>query len=330
MAFIISTQSKAYFKRFQTKFRRRREGKTDYRARKRLVVQAKDKYNSPKFRFVVRFSNHNVTCQVIFADIKKDNVLCSAHSSELPKYGVPAGHKNYAAAYCTGLLCAKRLLTSMTFTDEDGEDRTMAELYEGAPCDGKIRSVKYGRRMLYVEDLEWETERRPFRCNLDVGTKATTLGSRVFGALKGASDGGLDIPHNFKKFPGYNAEKKKYDSRKHLDRIYGQHVAKYMKELQEKDEAKYQRHFSAYIAAGIDADGVKAMYEKAHEQIRDDPSRTVVPDSEKHAARAKAHPLQTKLSKAQRDARVQNKLTMKKFMAWKEDQDDSDDSSDDE
>lgn len=326
MAFIIKTQSKAYFKRYQTKFRRRREGKTDYRARKRLVVQAKDKYNSPRFRFVVRFSNQNVSCQVIFADITKDNVLCSAHSSELTNFGVPVGHKNYAAAYCTGLLCAKRLLTSMKFTDEDDEERTMAELYEGAACDGKIRSVKYGRRTLYVEDLEWETERRPFRCNLDVGIKATTLGARVFGALKGASDGGLDIPHNYKKFPGYNKEKKKYNPKQHLDRIYGVHVARYMKVLQEKDQAKYERHFSKYIEAGITADGVKAMYEQAHEKIRADPSRTPIPEEKTHAFLAAKHPLQQKLTKAQRDKRVQNKKEMRGFLAWKEDQDSDSDS----
>lgn len=38
--------------RFQTKFKRRREGKTDYYARKRLIIQDKDKYNSPKYRLV--------------------------------------------------------------------------------------------------------------------------------------------------------------------------------------------------------------------------------------------------------------------------------------
>jgi len=31
------------------------EGKTDYYARKRLITQDKTKYNSPKYRLVVRF-----------------------------------------------------------------------------------------------------------------------------------------------------------------------------------------------------------------------------------------------------------------------------------
>ena len=40
------------------------EGKTDYFARKRLVTQDKNKYNTPKYRFVVRFTNKDITCQV--------------------------------------------------------------------------------------------------------------------------------------------------------------------------------------------------------------------------------------------------------------------------
>ncbi|XVF37541.1 hypothetical protein REPUB_Repub20aG0017700 [Reevesia pubescens] len=54
MPFIKAQKSKAYFKRFQVPFKRRREGKTDYRARIRLINQDKNKYNTPKYRFVVR------------------------------------------------------------------------------------------------------------------------------------------------------------------------------------------------------------------------------------------------------------------------------------
>merc|ERR1711979_155851 len=42
-------KNKAYFKRYQTKFRRRREGKTDYQARKGLCAQYKNKFNTPKY-----------------------------------------------------------------------------------------------------------------------------------------------------------------------------------------------------------------------------------------------------------------------------------------
>ena len=43
-----------------------------------------------------------------------------------------------------------------------------------------------------------------YRCILDVGVRTTSTGNRVFGCLKGASDGGLDIPQSEKRFPGYD------------------------------------------------------------------------------------------------------------------------------
>lgn len=44
------------------------EGKTDYFARKRLVVQDKNKYNTPKYRLIVRFTNKDIICQVSWGD----------------------------------------------------------------------------------------------------------------------------------------------------------------------------------------------------------------------------------------------------------------------
>merc|ERR1712151_974080 len=193
-----------------------------------------------------------------------------------------------------------------------------------------VRSVKYGRRTLYVEDLEWETERRPFRCNLDVGTKATTLGSRVFGALKGASDGGLDIPHSNKRFPGYSPEKKKYNAQAHLDRIYGVHVSKYMEKLQKDDVSKYEEHFSQYIKGGKTPGCIKKMYEDAHAAIIKDSSRAPVPAEKKNAYLKTKHPLQTKLTAEQRAKRVANKKVYKAWKEWKNDQSDGEEESDDE
>ena len=110
MPFVKVVKNKAYFKRFQVKFRRRREGRTDYRQRHKLITQDKNKYQSPKYRLCVRFTNKYVLVQVIYAEIDGDKVLCSANSKELPRYGLNVGLKNYSAAYCTGLLCARRLL----------------------------------------------------------------------------------------------------------------------------------------------------------------------------------------------------------------------------
>merc|ERR1712034_309915 len=113
MGYIKVIKSRAYFKRFQVKFKRRREGKTDYYARKRLVTQDKNKYNTPKYRLVVRFTNKNIVCQIVHAKLEGDVVVCAAYSHELPRYGVKVGLTNYAAAYCTGLLLARRLLTKL-------------------------------------------------------------------------------------------------------------------------------------------------------------------------------------------------------------------------
>jgi large subunit ribosomal protein L5e len=72
----------------QVKYRRRREGKTDYRARLRLVKQDKNKYNTHKYRLVVRFSNKDTTCQIVYSTIQGDVVVAAAYSHELPEYGL--------------------------------------------------------------------------------------------------------------------------------------------------------------------------------------------------------------------------------------------------
>jgi len=73
----------------------------------------------------------------------------------------------------------------------------MADMYKGNDkVDGSLYSVQ--------DDVK---ELRPFKAYLDVGLVRTTTGNRVFGAMKGACDGGLYIPHNEKRFPGYRVEK---------------------------------------------------------------------------------------------------------------------------
>ena len=43
---------------------------------------------------------------------------------------------------------------------------------------------------------------RPFRSNLDIGLVTTSTGNRVFAVMKGAADGGLDVPHRWAWFVG--------------------------------------------------------------------------------------------------------------------------------
>ncbi|KAM0840244.1 hypothetical protein ACQ4PT_059846 [Festuca glaucescens] len=66
--FVKNQKSRVYSKRFQVKFKRRRQGKADYRARLRLTNQDKDRYNTPKYCFVVRFVSVSLTmsCGALF------------------------------------------------------------------------------------------------------------------------------------------------------------------------------------------------------------------------------------------------------------------------
>eukprot|EP00596_Hydrurales_sp_CCMP1899_P010627 CAMPEP_0119039268 /NCGR_PEP_ID=MMETSP1177-20130426/8652_1 /TAXON_ID=2985 /ORGANISM="Ochromonas sp, Strain CCMP1899" /LENGTH=316 /DNA_ID=CAMNT_0007002933 /DNA_START=27 /DNA_END=977 /DNA_ORIENTATION=- len=267
MPFVKVVKNKAYFKRFQVKFRRRREGRTDYRQRHKLITQDKNKYQSPKYRLCVRFTNKYVHVQIIYAEIDGDKCMCHASSAELPKYGLSVGLKNYAASYCTGLLVARRLLKQI------GLD----EVYTGVEePTGDVVSTKdpTNGRTYFVEELD--DDKKPFRALLDVGIKNTTTGSRVFGAMKGASDGGLDIPHSNKRFPGYVRDTKSFDASVHKEHIMGGHVADYMREMEEDDEENYQKHFAKYIELDLEADDLEELYEKVHAAIREDPTRTEV------------------------------------------------------
>ncbi|KAG2230541.1 hypothetical protein INT48_001193 [Thamnidium elegans] len=279
--FVKQQKNKAYFKRYQVKYRRRREGKTDYYARKRLVVQAKNKYNSPKYRLVVRFTNKDIVCQIIYAKLQGDFVLSAAYAHELPRYGVKGGLTNWASAYATGLLLARRTLAKLGLADK----------YEGfSEPDGTVQLIEA------AEDAP-----RPFKAFLDVGLARTSTGARVFGAMKGASDGGIFVPHNGNRFPGFDLETKTNDDELLRNYIYGVHVAEYMEYLEEEDEERYKKQFATFIKNGITSDKVEDMYTEAHEAIRADPSAKL---AEKKGKPAKPYRRLIALNKKQRLAKI--------------------------
>jgi len=280
MPFVKIQKNKAYFQRFQVKYRRRREGKTDYYARKRLCIQAKNKYASPKYRLVVRTTGTRILVQICYPTIAGDKVLVAADSKELARYGVKAGYKNYPAAYATGLLCARRALAKVGLADK----------YKGSEePNGEILKCEFGKKVFFVEELD--EDRRPLRVNLDVGLARTSLGARIFGALKGASDGGLDVPHNNKRFPGYDKDEKTYDAEVHKAQIFGENVADYMRFLEQEDEEsgtkRLEEQFRTYINAEVSADDVEGMYTSAHAAIRADPSPAHAESNKARKAKAK-------------------------------------------
>ena len=58
---------------------------------------------------IVRITNKDIVCQIAYSKIEGDHIVCCAYAHELPNYGVKVGLTNYAAAYCTGLLLARRV-----------------------------------------------------------------------------------------------------------------------------------------------------------------------------------------------------------------------------
>jgi large subunit ribosomal protein L18 len=160
-------------------FRRRREGRTHYGKREKLVT-------SGIARFVIRPTNKHLGAQVIQAKPEGDFVLASAHSSELKEFGWKAPCGNMPAAYLTGLLAGRR-----------------------AKANGVSEAI------------------------LDIGLYSRGPGSRIFAATKGALDAGLTIPHDEKVLPK-------------PERIKGQHVGNYSKELASDAEA-HKKRFSSYL-----------------------------------------------------------------------------------
>jgi large subunit ribosomal protein L5e len=297
MAFIKVVKNNAYFKRYQVKYKRRRQFKTDYYARKRLVIQDKNKYKTPKYRLVVRISNKDIVTQIVSADLTHDVILASAYSHELQNYGVKLGLTNYAAAYATGLLLARRVNKKLNL-DYDGVEEVDGE-------DFNVEADPEGKA--------------PFKALLDVGLVRTTTGARVFGVMKGACDGGLNIPHNERRFPGTKREGKDYtpDADTHKKYIFGGHVAEYMTTLEEDDEEAYKKQFSRYIAAGIKADDIEGIYTAAQAGIRADPNKAKAAttlgyfktrDGAKPTEFPKKQWQDQKISKKQRAGRVKQKL----------------------
>jgi large subunit ribosomal protein L18 len=148
--------------RYFVPFRRRREGKTDYYQRTRLIVA-----DVP--RMVVRKTNRHIIVQLVTAELDGDRTLVAANSAELEKYGYKGSTSSTPAAYLTGMLFA-------------------------------VKAKKAQQESAI----------------LDIGLNRATPGARVFAALKGAVEAGLEIPHGEEILPSD-------------ERAKGAHIAAYNK-----------------------------------------------------------------------------------------------------
>ena len=182
---------------YKVAFRRRRQGKTDYAARIKLV-------DYDKSRLVVRVSNTHATVQVINYAPEGDITVASAVSKELSKYGYLGHTNNISAFYLTAYLCAKRALAN-----------------------GVESAI------------------------LDIGLKTPIKGSKIFAALKGAIDAGLEIPHGDFIFP-------------EDERIRGEHIANYADSLEAEDVAK---KFSKYFERGLNPKDLPENFDETVKNI---------------------------------------------------------------
>merc|ERR1712086_651330 len=226
----------------------------------------KNKYDSKKYRLVVRRTNSKFIAQIIFSTMVGDKVLCSAESEELKRFGLTAG-------YCTGLLIARRLLKQIG----------LAEMYAG-------NDAVNGEYFNVDDDMQ---DKRPFKAILDVGLSPTTTGNRVFSVMKGACDGGVNCPHNTKRFPGYkkaqieevkgkrgktvetNKTTAQFDAKVLRNHIFGNHVTTYMNALKKEDPARFTRQFSRWekCLAAAKTKTCEDLYKKVHKAIISNPDR---------------------------------------------------------
>ncbi len=134
----------------------------------------------------------------------------------------------------------------------------------------------------------------------------------MFGAMKGASDGGILVPHSENRFPGYDMETKELDAETLRKYIFGGHVAEYMETLADDDEERYKNQFQGYIDDEVEADGLEELYQEAHKAIREDPWKKDEEAGEKKSKeeyKAESKKYRTpKLTKEEKMERVQAKI----------------------
>lgn len=175
-------------------FKRRQEGRTDYRKRLSLL-------KSRKLRLVVRKSLKNIRVQLAEYAPAGDKIIATAFSTELKKLGWGFSCSNIPAAYLTGLLCG-------------------------------VRAVKTGKK----------------EAVLDLGLDEPTKNCKLYSALKGAVDAGMDIPHSKEILPTE-------------DKIKGAHISAYAT-LLKKNKSGSAHQFSAYAKNRQEPENIQKSFEQ--------------------------------------------------------------------
>jgi large subunit ribosomal protein L18 len=161
-------------------YRRKREGRTNYKKRLKLLL-------SEKTRLVVRKSLRGMYAAMVQYGEQGDNILAAVSPQELRKLGWVFDRGNIPAAYLTGLLLGQKA------------------------------------KQAGIKDAV-----------LDIGLQAPVKKSRIYAALAGVVDAGIEIPHSKEVLP----EK---------ERLEGRHIAAYAAQNPNSHQ------FSLYKKHGSDA-----------------------------------------------------------------------------
>jgi len=139
--------------RYNVPMRRRREGRTDYHQRLRLL-------KSGEARLVARTSNAHARAQLVTLGPNGDETEASAHSGDLPEFGWEAPTGNLPAAYLTGYLAGRRAV-------EAGVERAVLDIGLNSATPGaKVFAIQEGAIDAGVESphnegvfADWERTR---------------------------------------------------------------------------------------------------------------------------------------------------------------------------
>lgn len=88
---------------------------------------------------------------------------------------------------------------------------------------------------------------------LDLGLQTPMSGGRLFAALKGAVDAGMNIPHDPEALPSN-------------DRVSGKHIAEYAKKLK-TDNEKYSKQFSRCLKEKMNPEDMPKVFEETKKKI---------------------------------------------------------------
>ncbi len=176
--------------RYKVPRRRRREGRTNYYRRYRMLISGK------KIRAVVRKTSNQIITQIIEFAPHGDLTHVGVSSKALRKFGWKGDLNNTPAAYLTGLLAGLK---------------------------AKEKGITYAIP--------------------DIGLHEPTKGCRIFAAIKGLRDAGVEVPASEEVLPGE-------------DRVTGKHIAEYAKKLKEENPEEYRRRFGKILERGLEPESL--------------------------------------------------------------------------